>query len=337
MAKHLFKQQSSENELSSNHVEYIRQSYNKGLQLEEKSRAKNTIKRYKSAFNILCKYCKNFNENPLPLTPEIAYTFFVYLHDQGYSWSSITVIKSAIDYHHKTQGHLSPLAHPRIETLIQGIHRDISKKTKSSNPVTYDMLVMVIDQIGNDGLLNSRDKALLLVGFAGGFRASELLALKKEDLNFNDTHGVIITIRKSKTDQIAKGHDVAIPFNHKSQKHCPVSALQSWVDSININDEDYVFKSLHKGGCQIRKERLSYEGFYQLFKKRCQQAGLDTENLSPHGLRSGFNTSAALAGADLIKMREITNQSLNTQQRYIKKVNLFDNNANNSIYAYFET
>ena len=70
---------------------------------------------------------------------------------------------------------MSPLAHPRIEKLLQGIRRDISQKNTSSNPVTYDMLVKIIDKIGNDGLLNTRDKALLLIGFAGGFRASELL------------------------------------------------------------------------------------------------------------------------------------------------------------------
>ena len=324
------------NELEATAQEELKNAYMKGLEIEQKSRANNTIKRYQSAFKVLQSYCDGFKVTSMPLTPEIAYAFFVYLHDQSYSWSTIAIIKASIDYHHKTQGHLSPLAHPRIDTLLQGIQRDISRIQNTSDPVTYDMLIKIIDRINADDLLSIRDRALLLVGFAGGFRASELLALKNADLNFNDAHGMIVTIRQSKTDQLAKGHEVAIPFNSKSPRHCPVKALQHWLDAMNLIDDDYIFKSMHKGGCKIRKEQLSYEGFYRLFKKRCQQADLNTTNLSPHGLRSGFNTSAALAGADLVKMREITNQSLNTQQRYIKKVNLFEDNANNNIYAYFD-
>ncbi len=314
----------------------LKHAYEKGLELEHKSRASNTIKRYQSAFKVLQSYCDGFKVTSMPLTPEIAYAFFVYLHNQSYSWSTIAVIKASIDYHHKTQGHLSPLAHPRIDTLLQGIQRDISRNQNASDPVTYDMLIKIIDRINANDLLSVRDRALLLVGFSGGFRASELLALKNEDVNFNDAHGMIVTIKQSKTDQLAKGHEVAIPFNSKSTRHCPVKALQHWLEAIGLKDQEYIFKSLHKGGCKVRNEQLSYEGFYRLFKKRCQQADLNTTNLSPHGLRSGFNTSAALAGANLVKMREITNQSLNTQQRYIKKVNLFENNANNNIYAYFD-
>ena len=124
------------------------------------------------------------------------------------------------------------------------------------------------------------------------------------------------------------------PYHQQNIKYCPIQQLTQWIKAIDLK-EGVLFRSFFKSGCSLRKNTLSYHGVYRMFKQRCLNAGFNTNKLSPHSLRSGFNTSAAIAGADLIKMREITNQSLNTQQRYIKKVNLFNNNANDQIYRHF--
>ena len=305
-----------------------------GQDLEQKSRAPNTLKRYQNAFKLLQHYCTQHQIIPVPLQPEVAYAFFVEMHQQQYTWSTLTILKSAIDYYHKKAGMLSPLAHPRIENLLEGIKRDGNKKKQSADPLTYDMLIAVIDAIDQNNLPNLRDKALLLTGFAGGFRASELLTLTYDDIQFKEDQGIIITIQQSKTDQYGDGHSVAIPYHLNHTQYCPVQALQRWIQAIDLQ-AGFLFRSFFKGGCTFRQNTLSYHGFYRIFKQRCLDVGLNTDHLSPHSLRSGFNTSAAIAGADLIKMREITNQSLNTQQRYIKKVNLFNNNANTKIYQYF--
>jgi site-specific recombinase XerD len=312
----------------------IQHFFDQGQQLEQKSRAHNTLKRYRSAFKLVQNYCLQHQVKPVPLSPEIAYTFFVAMHQQHYAWSTLSILKSAIDYYHKTAGYLSPLAHPRIDTLLEGIRRESQTKNQAADPLTYDMLITIIDAIKHNDLPSLRDKALLLIGFAGGFRASELLALTLNDIQFKAHQGIVVTLQKSKTDQHGKGHLVAIPYHQANPKYCPIQSLTQWINAINLQ-AGCLFRSFFKGGCTLRKSSLSYHGFYRMFKARCLDAKLNIDKLSPHSLRSGFNTSAAIAGADLIKMREITNQSLNTQQRYIKKVNLFNNNANEKIYQYF--
>ncbi|GGG05872.1 MULTISPECIES: site-specific integrase [Cysteiniphilum] len=308
----------------------LQKTLQNGIELEKKSRSINTLKRYEKAIKLLRKYCDKHNQQYLPLSPEVAYAFFSYMHMENYKWEGIKVVKSAIDFYHSQANLISPLSHPRICSLLEGIKRDIGVDHKSSEPLLFDAIKMIIDEIPDDGLINLRDKAIFLLGFSGGFRSAELLSLMINDIAFKP-QGLILTIRRSKTDQEGRGHTLAIPFNRKDKLYCPVIALKNWVDAINLK-QGFLFRSFYKGGCKIRNNALSYIGLYKMFKNRCAKVGIDEKLVSPHGLRSGFNTSAAMVGADLIKMREITNQSLSTQQRYIKKVNLFDNNANDLIF-----
>lgn len=317
----------------------LEQAFYNGQKLELNARSANTLKRYRNAFRLFEQWCQTHEVETIPLYPEAGYAFLAHLHTEGYAATTIMVIKSAIDYAHQLKGLQSPLNHPRIKTLLQGIRRDRGYQTKSALPLTFDLLRRVLDSFPNDGLIHLRDRALLLTGFSGGMRVSELIQLTDDDIEFKENQGMLITISHSKTDQMGQGHTLAIPFNRQNSKYCPVTAITNWMDaSAPQKQSPTIFNAFYKGAARLKHTPLSYDGFYKILKKRCQHTGLDAKTiakLTPHSLRSGFNTSAAMAGADLIKMREITNQTLNTQQRYIKKVNLFTNNANEQIYQYF--
>lgn len=160
--------------------------------------------------------------------------------------------KSAIDYYHQTAGLISPLGHPRLANLLEGIKRDVSKKANAADPLTYDKLQQVITVIHQQRDLPAiRDKALFLLGFAGGFRASEILSLTINDLQFKKSEGLLIKLQHAKTDQYGTGHDLAIPYHRDAPEYCPVIALQRWLDDAAIT-AGVIFKAFFKSGSRLK-------------------------------------------------------------------------------------
>ncbi|MCF6777986.1 tyrosine-type recombinase/integrase [Thiotrichales bacterium 19X7-9] len=322
------------NELTPKNNDLIKQNIEDelkhALELEKLSKSHNTIKRYQIAYKIYHSYCGELNVDPIPAQPEVLYTFFSFMHRQKYALTTIFITKSAIEYFHKQANFAAATNHPRIEILLEGIRRDLASQSKASMPVLYEEIRLIIDAITNKSLVDYRDKALILLGFAAGFRPSELVSLHLSDLNFV-SNGVEILLQQSKVDKYKKGHTIAIPYNIKNPPYCPITAIKEWITNAAIND-GALFRGFYKGYKKIRNTPLTYRGYFDVFKQRTLNAGLMVDMITPHGLRSGFNTSAADAGADLHKMREITNQSLLTQQRYIKQTNLFKNNAIEKIF-----
>jgi site-specific recombinase XerD len=308
----------------------LRQELEHALALEQKAKAANTIKRYQSALKLYHAYTDELNVAAIPGNVAVLYAFFSYLHKENYALSTIFIIKSAIEYEHKKVNVAAPTNHPRIENLLEGIRRDLANQSNGSLPVCFDEVKQIINHIDLNHLGDYRDKSMILMGFSCGFRPSELVNLKYTDLKFVP-EGLEVLLAQSKVDQYAKGHLVAVPYNLKNPTYCPILAIKDWIKNAALDDGS-LFRGLYKGNKKVRSTAISYQGYFDLFKKRCFNAGLMTDMISPHGLRSGFNTSAANAGAKLHKMREITNQSLLTQQRYIKKTKLFEDNAIEKIF-----
>ena len=164
---------------------------------------------------------------------------------------------------------------------------------------------------------------MLLIGFAGGLRRSELVGLDIADLEFV-REGLIVTLRRSKTDQVGRGRRIGIP--HARGRWCPVREVQGWTAAAGI-EAGPMFRSLRKGGF-IAADRLSGEAVSALIKRHVRRIGLDPSTFSGHSLRAGFVTSAARAGIATHLIRAQTGHASDaTMSRYIREGSLFRGNA----------
>jgi len=180
----------------------------------------------------------------------------------------------------------------------------------------------ILDKTG-DSIRDQRDRALLLIGFAGGLRRSEVVGLDLSDLEFV-REGLIITLRRSKTDQEGRGRRIGIP--HARGRWCPVREVQAWVEAAEI-EEGPLFRSLRKGGA-ISADRLSGAAVYMLIKRHVGRIGLEPAKFSGHSLRAGFVTSAERAGIATHLIRAQTGHASEaTMSRYIREGSLFRGNA----------
>ncbi len=168
-----------------------------------------------------------------------------------------------------------------------------------------------------------RDRALLLVGFAGAFRRAELVSLDVSDLEFSSA-GLTITLRRSKTDQEGRSRRLGIPYG-SSEATCPVRALEAWLESARIQDGP-IFRPLDRFQ-RVQPTRLSSERVALIVKRRAKAVGLDPARYAGHSLRAGLATSAAAAGAsERVIMSQTGHRSADMVRRYIREGSLFQSN-----------
>ena len=257
----------------------------------------------------------------LPASPS---TVGLYLTAYSGSLSVATLSRrlTAIRQAHAVAGEPFNAEAPELREVWKGIIRAKGRASAPAAPaVTQDLVAMLAGL--PDTLRGIRDRALLLVGFAGGFRRSELVALKVGDVAFT-SDGLVVTLRRSKTDQEGEGVKVGIPHGQHART-CPVLALRTWLDRADITD-GRVFRSVNRHG-RVNGS-LSDRAVALLVKRAAEAAGLDPGGYSGHSLRSGFATSAAAAGAsERAIMAQGRWRSLPTARRYIREGSLFRDNA----------
>jgi integrase len=222
---------------------------------------------------------------------------------------------ASISVIHKLKGHYIDIKHPIIIENLMGIQRKKGVFQKSKNPILVNELkeiINIIDKSEKDEGKKARDKALILIGFSGGFRRSELVNIDLDDLEFTK-EGVKIFIKRSKTDQSGEGMIKAIPY-FKEKSFCPVIFLKNWIEISKLKN-GFVFN-------------ISDKMVAILIKKYLSAAGFDSKKYSGHSLRSGFATVAAGSGADEKSIMTMTgHKTTQMVRRYIKESNLFKNNA----------
>ncbi len=174
-----------------------------------------------------------------------------------------------------------------------------------------------------ENLLGLRNRALLLLGFTGAFRRSELVSLDLTDYEVTK-EGLVIVIRRSKTDQMGEGRPVGIPYG--TGKTCPVQALQEWIQASGIQT-GAIFRVMNRHG-QVLSKRLSGEAVALVVKKYVEELGFDSERFAGHSLRAGLAISAAAAGkSEKSIMKQTGHRTSETVRRYIRDGNLFRDNA----------
>jgi integrase len=188
-------------------------------------------------------------------------------------------------------------------------------------PATAECIIAMAPR--PDGtLVTLRDRALLLLGFAGAFRRSELVALDVADIE-EVAEGLRVTIRKAKTDQEGHGAVIAIV---RGEIACPVAALRAWLDAAAISDGP-IFRPVRRGG-HVQPARLTDRSLANIVKAHAERAGLDPALFSGHSLRAGFLTSAAKRGASLFKMMATSrHRSTDTLAGYVRDQEIFKDHA----------
>ena len=255
-------------------------------------------------------------------------TLEMYLSIQvnNYSISSLSKHLVSIKQAHTALGYQSPTDSELVKATMKGIKRLHGAKQRQVSPILKSNLFeMVEGLIGKKGL---RDKALLLIGFAGAFRRSELVGLDYEDLEFVE-QGLIVHLNRSKTDQEGKGRKVGIPYARGTL--CPVVSLKDWLNESKI-DKGPVFRPVTRHG-KIESCALSTHAVAVIIKSRATFVGLPADKYSGHSLRAGLVTSAAQAGVSLWKIKQQTGHKSDAMlHRYIRDARIFIDNAAGEIF-----
>ena len=295
----------------------------KKLQLQtidnlKSSKASNTIRAYKADIADFVGFCNRHNLKFLPADPNIVSLYLTYLSKTS-KFSTLKRRLASISMYHKTKGHYLDTKHPIISENLLGIKRLKGSIQIGKKPLLINDLKLIIQAINKDKISEFeklKNKSLILIGFSGGFRRSELVALLIEDLEFVE-EGVKILIRRSKTDQTGEGFVKGIPY-FTNPEYCPVINLKNYINKLNINNGK-VFNICDKSVALK-------------LKKYAMKAGLDFNKYAGHSLRSGFATSTAEMGAEERSIMAMTgHKSTQMVRRYIKEANLFKNNALNKI------
>jgi len=257
----------------------------------------------------------------IPATPE---TVAAYLSDHAAVLSVATLKRrlAAISVAHEARGRPSPTSTKLVQATLRGIQRTHGAPQRQAKPLLVEDLLRIMALLGNRPK-DIRDKALLLIGFAGVFRRSELIAVNCNDIEIVH-QGMIITIRRSKTDQTGQGRRIGIPMARG--RYCPVHAYECWID-VAETDTGPIFRSVTRHG-QVTADRLSTRSVSDIIKERVKAIGLDAKYYSGHSLRAGLATSAAIAGVSTLAIRQQTgHRSDATLARYVRSGELFINNA----------
>ncbi len=284
------------------------------------TQAKNTQLAYQ---NDLAHFLRSGGK--IPATPSSVASYLA-IHAQTLSIATLNRRVVAIGRAHTDRGLVSPTQSALVTNTLRGIRRINGSAQRRVTPLLKTDLVNITKKL--TGLIGLRDKALLLIGFAGAFRRSELVAIQMEDIRFVP-EGLVIRVRRSKTDQIGLGRNVAIPT--VKGRHCPVRALKTWLEKSRIKTGT-IFRRMNRFD-QLMDQGLCAPSVALIIKQRVADAGLNPKLYSGHSLRAGLVTSAAKAGVSSWKIRQQTAHKSDVMlQRYIRDSQLFVNNAVSQIW-----
>ncbi len=295
------------------------------------SKAINTVRAYKSDFKDFGLFCIQNGFKNLPSEPKIVSLYLTHLSTKNIKLSTIKRRLVSIGVIHKIKGHYLDTKHPIIIENLMGIKRRKGIVQKGKKPLLINDLKMLVDVINQqkiEDIKKLRDKSIVLIGFSGGFRRNEIVALDIDDLEFV-FEGLKVTVKKSKTDQFGEGLIKGIPY-FENKLYCPVTTIKRWLNISKIN-KGPLFRRFSKGS-KLSEHRLTDQTVALIIKEYLNIAGINSSNYSGHSLRSGFATSAAEAGAEERSIMAMTgHKSSEMVRRYIKEANLFKNNALNKI------
>jgi integrase len=290
--------------------------------LAAKSQA--TLRAYRADWRHFEEWCRQKGFSALPATPD---TIAFYLGETATTHrpSTLTRRLTSINKVHRAAGHPAPALaeHLSVGETLKGIRRVHGTEPAAKHPLFTGDLRAMVDTLPH-GLIGIRDRALLLVGFAGAFRRSELAGITVEHVQ-ETKEGILIRIPRSKTDPEGKGREAAIPYG-STPETCPVRACRDWIDAGKLVGGP-LFRRIDRHG-HINQRALHKDSIGSIVKRAALAAGLDPKIYAGHSLRAGFCTQAYMNGArEFDIMRQTGHRSLDTLRQYIRGRGLFRDNA----------
>jgi|SRR5690606_15508776 len=290
--------------------------------------AESTRRAYETDWAIFTAWCDRHGLQPLPADPRAVAAFLTDLELHGAKYATILRKLTSISVRHREAGEDSPRKAMLVEKTLQGIKRSIGTAPQKKAPARTDDLRAMVATLDTSRLIGLRDRALLVIGFAGAFRRSELVAF---DVAHFEERGrwLYAHVVKSKTDQDAKGQKVAMSAGDHAAT-CPLRALRDWRTAAGI-DEGPVFRPVTKGGVVLPR-RLSAKAVARVVKRAAEAAGMDPASFAGHSLRSGFITSAAEADQEeRYIMRHSRHRSIPTVRGYMHEHDLTVDNPSAAV------
>jgi len=285
------------------------------------SKSAATRRAYQGDASAFVAWCKCHGLEPLPATVDTVAAYLASLARSGLKASTITRRCAGIRYMHRVAGFEPPTGNEAIKAVLAGIRRSIGTAATRKAPATAETIRAIVAEMPTD-LRGLRDRALLVLGFAGALRRSELVALDVADLE-ETPEGLHVHIRRSKTDQEGAGDFVSIPHGSRLR---PVAAVKAWLEAAGIT-EGPIFRSIKKGGL-VTPARLTDRSVAEIIKKRAEAAGFDPAIFSGHSLRAGFVTSALHHGADILRVMDVTrHKEVATLKTYDRRAKAFKQHA----------
>jgi site-specific recombinase XerD len=287
-----------------------------------RSKSAATIKAYAAGWRDFLAFCAERDLSALPASDATVAQYLSDMADLGAKAATIARRLVVIAQAHKGADLPTPTTSSLVRRVHAGIRRTIGTAQVGKAPAVVADLKKMLDKLPGTRV-GLRDRALLLLGFAGAFRRSELVSLDVADLEFSSA-GLIVTLRKSKTDQEGASRRIGIPFG-STEATCPVRAVQAWLETARISD-GAVFRPLDRFQ-RVQPTRLSAERVALIVKRRAKAVGLDPARYAGHSLRAGLATSAAAAGAsERVIMSQTGHRSADMVRKYIREGNLFTSN-----------
>jgi integrase len=288
----------------------------------ENSKAENTKHAYRSDWRLFSEWCQKNNLLSLPAKPETIVYYITFL-GKTHKASSIKRKMTAISQRHETAGYPSPTKTPLVRGVWDGLQRAIGIKEEGKAALWLHDLRKMVESLPLDKTIGVRNQALLVLGWAGAFRRSEIVSLNVEDIT-STRDGLVVHLGRSKTDQKGEGQEVALPFG-SNRLTCPVRALENWLEVSGI-DSGPLFRGIDRHG--NIQGRLTPQSVRLIVKSCSEKVGLNPDHFGAHSLRSGFCSTAAKAGKTEHQiMRQTRHKRSDSLQRYIKYGTLFEDNA----------
>jgi len=290
------------------------------------SRAENTTRSYRTGWAQFTTWCGEHGATPLPAS---AGTVACYVADLAKTAKPATIDArlAAISAAHRAAGYDSPTKAEAVRLVRRGVRRTLGTAQRQVHPVTVPDLRRMVKGLGTDPA-GCRDHALLLLGFAGALRRSELVGLDLEDVT-EGPDGLTLRLRRCKTDQEGAGRTVGIPYG-SNPGTCPVRAWRAWFQASSITSGP-AFRPVDRHG-RVGTTRLSAQAVALVLKRHAARAGLDPSEVAGHSLRAGLATSAAEAGVPERVIAATTGHKGTTMlRRYIREGSLFRENAASAV------
>ncbi len=280
---------------------------------------------YRSDIRAFEAWCRERGVLAIPAAPEVVASFLAHEAQRGLAVSSISRRAAAIRLFHRAAGHATPTESELVRSTLRGIRRTLGVAPRQKKPLTGELLISLLEHVP-DSLCGKRDRALLLLGFAGAFRRSTLAMIEVEDLE-EVADGLRVQVRRSKTDQEGQGAVVPVV---RGRKACPVDAVNDWLASAGITTGP-VFRRMGRGG-QVFPEALTPFSIGQIVKRYVKAAGLDPSEFGGHSLRAGFITSAVENGASVFRTMDVSlHRRVETLRGYVRRAEEFKDHAGDGL------